>query len=171
MKLLLTLLLLSLPVMAQEDDPLLKGCQLCVSRLNAANERIAALTQLNQDKDAIIAASRELLALKDQTIANLKQIDTNSQKIDTNSTEITRIFREQIADDRMVKAALENKLEACQERQKYVALFSGIAGGFVGYKIRGTTFQNPFVIPQSNFSLFQSSAEQRAREAMKALRK
>lgn len=114
-------------------------------------------------------------------ISDLKQIDTNSQKIDSNSTEIARVFREQIADDKLVRAGLESKLASCQGGQKWIALGSSIAGGFIGYKIRGAgTFQNPFVanaganLAQSDYYRFnfqQTSAEQRLREALKSLRR
>ena len=152
----------------QQDD------EICAARLEAAEAKVAALQGIIADKDAQLLAKDELLAVKNQTIAALKQIDTNSQRIDTLGADSLAIMREQHRDDKETIGDLQAELKSCQANQKWIALVSGIGGGFIGYKIRGAgQFQNPFVfVPQSTstFQLVETQAEKMMRERLKVIR-
>ena len=158
----------------QQDDEILKSCRICAARLEAAEAKVAALQGIIADKDAQLLAKDELLAIKNQTIAALKQIDTNSQRIDTLGADSLAIMREQHRDDKETIGDLQAELKSCQANQKWIALVSGIGGGFIGYKIRGAgQFQNPFVfVPQSTstFQLVETQAEKMMRERLKVIR-
>lgn len=127
------------------------GTTLCVAevmqaRLTAAVAGLHSIVRIDQDRERIIAMQERALAVADKITAKYGKVDSNNQTIDANQIENARIYREQIADDKLKIGDLQHRLDSCQSNQKWIALVSGVGGGFLGYKLHGVTsnFTNPF---------------------------
>lgn len=150
-----------------------------LARLKAAKAGLRSLVRIDQEREAIIGTLRQHIALKQTIIDDYSKIDKNSQKIDTNQAENARIYREQIADDKLRLGDLQHRLDSCQSNQKWIAGAGFLAGGFLGYKLHGATSSLNFVNPFTQFtgnaagaaqsyplSMYQTSTEQKLRQAL-----
>lgn len=118
------------------------------ARLKAAKAGIRSLIRIDKERDGIVSTQAQHLALKQKIIDDYAKIDTNSQRIDRNQEENARVYREQIADDKLRIGDLQHRLDSAQSNQKWIAGASALAGGFIGFKLCGATqnlnLQNPF---------------------------
>jgi hypothetical protein len=126
---------------------------------------VASLTAISADKDEQIKGLRDLVAIKEQTIAALKQLDANSVRMDANSTRDSQLadagitlLKDQIRDDAVRITGLQGDLDSCRGNQKWVAGLSAFGGGLVGYKLKGNGQQvlqvlNPFTNGGGAFTL------------------
>jgi hypothetical protein len=155
-----------------------------LARLKAAKSGLRSLVRIDQEREAIVATLRTHLALKQSIIDDYAKVDKNGQKIDTNQQANAVDFRAQIADDKVTIGDLRSKLDACRSEQKLYFVGGALAGGFVGYKLKGVTssgglfaqssFAQPNAVAQPYpFSFYQQQTltEKRVREILKAVPK
>lgn len=116
------------------------------------------MIRMDKENQAIMSLKDQHIAFQDTIITKYSKLDTNNQKLDTNSQRIdtlgqdsNQILKDQHREDKQAIADLTKDLNSCKSSQKYVFGAGAIAGGLVGYKIRGAgTFQSPFASSQAN---------------------
>lgn len=151
------------------------------AKTEAAIAGLKALVRVDEQREGIVADMQRRIDIRGGIIDDLKKVDVNSQRVDTLGQDSRRLFEEQHRDDKETIGDLQQALDSCRSNQKWVFGAGVLTGGFVGYKIRGAgTLQSPFTSSASgfqfaqfappDFSQFQTSAEQRARQALKTTR-
>lgn len=110
-------------------------------------------------------------------IDDLQKVDKNSQRIDTVGQDTRSIFEAQHRDDKETIGDLQGKLDACRSNQKWIAGLSAAGGAYFGYQYGKKSATGQSVFGQNafqqftsapNFSTFQTTADERARQALKA---
>lgn len=150
---------------------------ICISRvtnakLTAAIAGLRSIIRIDEQRTGIVADMQKRIDIRGGIIDDLQKVDRNSQRIDMLGVGNLAVMREQHIDDKRTIGDLQVELKSCQANQKWIALVSGVGGGFIGYKIRGAgQFQNPFV-PQSTstFQLVETQAEKMLRERLRLIR-
>lgn len=155
------------PSACSADDTLCVA-QFAARRLEAAKDGIRSLITIDRSQQVIVSTLNQMITQKDIIIGKYEKLDQNNQQIDANSLRNEVLFREQIADEKQQKADLQHRLDSCSGNQKWIALFSGIGGGFIGYKLHNVTtqFVNPFA-PVSQ----QTLTEQQMKKALQSILK
>lgn len=112
-----------------------------LSRLKAATAGLRSIQRIDIERQAIVSDLYTRIDIRGGIIDDLKKVDTNSQKIDSNSIENARLYQAQISDDKLRIGDLQHRLDSCQSNEKWIFGAGALAGGFVGYKIRGAVPQ------------------------------
>lgn len=180
MKLILAILLLSLPLVAHaQDDPVAIAIERAVNRAILAEAKVELYEEKLKAKDERI----EALNLQVETLKEQKKELLSATK---DRRDAGNIDAERLADARTIIAKQDAEINRLRNPSFLSQLFDrrtiyGAVGGYGLCKLTTSdTFRNPFigssgsqfsrvsgVFPQSQFSLYQSTAEQKMREAMK----
>lgn len=150
-------------------------------KTEAAIAGLRSLVRVDEQREGIIADMQQRIDIRGGIIEDLKKVDANSQQIDTLGQDTRRLFEEQHRDDKDTIGDLETELASCRSNQKWIFGGGVLAGFGIGYKVRGAgQFQNPFTFVTTsdqqlkasglNFSGFQSTQEDRLRQALKNLK-
>lgn len=154
--------------------------QVLSAKLAAAVAGLHSIIAVDEQREAIVEDLKTRIEIRGGIIADLKLVDKNNQQIDTLGQDSKRLYEEQHRDDKTTIGTLQGKLEACRSNQKFVFAGGALVGGAIGYKLKGVTDsvfqQTPFAsfqsmqLPHSQFFMIQTTADQRAREALKRFR-
>lgn len=143
-------------------------------RLDSAIIGLESIVRIDKSRESIVADLNTRIEIRGAIIDDLKRIDTNSQKIDTNQERNATLYEGIIRDDKAKIGKLEEKFEACQSRQKWIALLSLGSGLYIGNRIGSGQSVNPFSSFQQSsaqgypLSFYeQTNTEKRLRELLK----
>lgn len=163
---LLAVLLLSLPLVAHaQDDPVALSVERAVNRAILAEAKVELLTEQLKVKDGRIAD-------KDEVIKILKEQKAEALSATKDRRDAGNIDAERLADAKAIIAKQDAEINRLRNPGFLSQLFDrrtiyGAVGGYGLCKL--TTSSTSFLpnLPGSQFSLYQSTAEQKMREALK----
>lgn len=141
-------------------------------RLDSAIAGLKSIVRIDKSREAVVADLNTRIEIRGAIIDDLKKIDVNSQKIDANQERNVALYEGIIRDDKAKIGKLEEKFEACQSRQKWIALLSFGGGLYVGNRVGSNQSLNPFSsfqqaqgYPLSFYE--QTNTEKKLRELLK----
>lgn len=123
------------------------------ARLTAAVSGLRSIVTIDKTREQIIAMQERALTVADKITAKYGTVDANNQTIDANQQRNVVLYEGIIRDDKAKIGKLEDKFEACQSRQKWIALLSFGGGLYVGNRVGSGQSLNPF-------SSFQQASSQ-----------
>lgn len=113
-------------------------------RLDAAIAGLKSIVRIDKSREAVVADLNTRIEIRGAIIDDLKRVDTNNQTIDANQQRNAALYEGIIRDDKAKIGKLEDKLESCQGRQKWIALVSFGGGLYVGNRLANDQPLNPF---------------------------
>lgn len=144
------------------------------ARLVAAVAALHSIVSIDKNRELIITMQERALAVADKMSAKYGTIDTNNQTIDANQRTNATLYEGIIRDDKVKIGKLEDKLESCQSKQKWIALLSFGGGLYVGNRVGSNQNLNPFSsFQQSSVQSYplsfsqQTDTEKKLREMLK----
>ena len=155
--------------------------QVLSAKLSAAVAGLHSIVAVDEVREAVIGDYQKRIEIRGGIIDDLNQVNKNNQRIDSLGQDYVRVAEAQHRDDKSTIDKLGDKLESCQSNQKYVFVAGALTGGAIAWKVKGSNVANSVLNPfqfnpgqlnqWNGISLYQTSPEERVRQAFKKAQK